>query len=191
MWNIWNKLFKRKMLSENRIKYDIRLTNYEDLDFSLRTLRVCNSFVALPSVWYGYYNEVGTDHTVERLSKIEHIVENTDLIAESFFSIAGKYPNDVALQNQVLNIVLRIYLELSYQKLQTCGKSEIETLSLDFQRDAYIALCSKKLDEMPKTYQHIYKMMMEGKTKEIKNYMAYRKLRHAVGSVVRSVFSRR
>ena len=186
-----NKLISRELILKNELFFHPQLTNYEDLDYSLRILRHCKSFVALPEIWYEYHNEMGKDHTVKRLSKIEHVVENTDIIAASFFALAEKYSADVILQDQITAITLRIYLELCYQKLQTCRLPEIETLCSDFQKNSYIAKCSAKLNEMAGTYQTIYAMLQEGNTKKIRDYMRYRKARHAAGAAARAVLGRR
>lgn len=186
-----NKLISRELILKNELFFHPQLTNYEDLDYSLRILRHCKSFVALPDIWYDYHNESGKDHTVKRLSKIEHVVENTDIIAAAFFGVAEEYPADTVLQDQITAITLRIYLELCYQKLQTCTLPEIRTLCSDFQKNPYIAKCNNKLNEMAGTYQTIYAMLQEGNAKKIRGYMRYRKVRHAAGAAVRAVLGRR
>lgn len=187
----WNKLVSRRLLLDYGIRFNPQLTNYEDLEFSLQVLSRCGSFAALPEVWYEYRNEWGIDHTLQRLSRIEHVVDNTDIIAKAFFDVAEKYPEDLTLQEQITSITLRIYLELCYQKLQTCKLTEIETLCSDFQKNPYIAKCNNKLNEMAGAYQTIYAMLQEGNAKRIRDYMRYRKVRHAAGAAVRAVLGRR
>ena len=187
----WNKLIKRKLIIENKVFFNPQLTNYEDLEFSLQILRYCKSFVALPDVWYEYKNSIGVDHTVERLSQIEHVVDNTNFIARAFFEIMEKYPDDLELRDQITSITLRIYLELCYKKLLTSSLLEIETLCVDFQKNRYITFCNKKLYEMSKTYQIIYGMLQDGNEKKIRDYMRYRNIRHSIGAVARVLLRRR
>ena len=54
-----NKLIRRSILIDNFLRFDSRLTNYEDLEFSVRLLPFIGSFAALKEPYYWYYIDIG------------------------------------------------------------------------------------------------------------------------------------
>lgn len=143
-----NKLIRRSILIDNFLRFDSRLTNYEDLEFSVRLLPYIGSFAALKESYYLYYIEDGNDHTPERVSKIQDIVANTDIIASSFIDyrrfVRSTYGMDVPFLSDIL---LNIYINLIICKAQTCKYPQIKRICLDFSDDKYV---SEHLDKSGK-----------------------------------------
>lgn len=55
---IWNKIFKRKFLLENKIIFDEKISIGEDLEFSVRALILAKKISLLPTSLYTYRTEV-------------------------------------------------------------------------------------------------------------------------------------
>lgn len=54
-----NKIFKRKIVEENNIKFNPEISKFEDLLFSLELLKYCKSMSILPNPFYLYANREG------------------------------------------------------------------------------------------------------------------------------------
>lgn len=135
-----NKFIRRSILTDNLLRFDSRLTNYEDLEFSVRLLPYIGSFAALEEPYYLYYIEDGNDHTPERVSKIRDIVANTDIIASSFTDyrsfVRSVYGMDVPFLSDIL---LSIYIGLIICKAQTCKYYQIKRICMCFAEDKYVS----------------------------------------------------
>lgn len=71
----WNKLIRRKLLTENRIRFHPDMFIMEDFLFSLETLHHCQTVYTLPQVIYRYYqgDGTGTDHAATRLRRVNDL----------------------------------------------------------------------------------------------------------------------
>ena len=87
------------------IHFDARLSNYEDLSFTIQALSQCSSYVAIPAVNYIYRVNYDHDRTVDRIAKIYDLLGNTDIIAESFLQLEKAICEDIGdAKNLVLDL---------------------------------------------------------------------------------------
>lgn len=134
-----NKFIKRSILINSSIRFDGRLTNYEDLEFTMRLLPHITSFAALGEPYYDYRIEYGHDHTPERVAKIENIISNTDIIAQSFLAYCDYVKSSYGLEVPGLRkTLLTIYLNLIACKIRSCKYALVKRICADFAADEYI-----------------------------------------------------
>ena len=176
---VWNKIIKKSILAENKLTFDTRLINYEDMAFSLLVLSRCSTVVVVPQVYYLYRVDYDHDKTVDRIAKIKDIMGNTDIIAELFLEFeqaaiaAGA--TDIC---PVRECLLSIYFELFYTKMRTAGISVIGQYCNDFKEDEYVKQCLKRVKILPKGQQRWYRWILQENKLAIWMYVRYLQFRH-------------
>ena len=176
-----NKLVKKDLFVSNGIKFDVELTNYEDLSAVLQTLCFANTIAILSEPYYIYLIDYYNDRTYDRINIIEDVVKNTDLIAKVFLGyekmIMQKYNVTVP---GLKNIVLGIYFDLLFCKLTTIGYSEIRFLCKSFVDNFYINECIGELRNQCRRNKLLYSLMKKEKTFLIKLLVLYAKTRNYI-----------
>lgn len=136
---VWNKFIRRDIVIQNNIFFDGELTNYEDLEYTLRVLKHCNRIYVTNKIYYTYINQYGKDRTGSRIAAIDDIMSNTDIIAKSFFDLDMAIYNTYGKRIDGLNkIVLQIYGEIFRFKLYSMKYRQIESYCNQFVSDYYV-----------------------------------------------------
>lgn len=176
-----NKLVKKDLFISNGIKFDVELTNYEDLSAVLQTLCFANTIAILSEPYYIYLIDYYNDRTYDRINIIDDVVKNTDLIAKFFLEyermIMQKYNVTVP---GLKNIVLGIYFDLLFCKLTTTSYSKIRFLCKSFVDDFYINECIGELQNQCRRNKLLYSFMKKEKIFLIKLLVLYAKTRNYI-----------
>ena len=176
---VWNKFFRRSVLIEHNLRFDRRLTNYEDLVFSLCVIGKCKAIVALPGTFYVYRVDYDHDRTVDRIAHIQDVMGNTDLIAEAFVQYERAAAEAGAKDTkQVWECLRNVYFELFYVKMQTTALSRIPAYCKDFQRNVHVQRCLKKVGFSSDDQQRWYRWICRENAVRIWSYVRYRHIRH-------------
>ena len=160
---VWNKLFRRSLLTENGIRFDRGLTNYEDLAFSLDALACSDRCLVLPEVCYQYNTDYDHDRTVDRIAKIDKVAANTDLVASRFFELADRCGFENEDRESAKIIVLRIYLDLFRVKLQTAPLGEVRRHCAEFAADRYFRACEEALPRLSERERVFHGQIVAGR----------------------------
>lgn len=176
-----NKLVKKDLFISNGVKFDVGLTNYEDLSAVLQTLCFANTIAILSEPYYIYLIDYYNDRTYDRINIIDNVVKNTDLIAKVFLEyekmIMQKYNVTVP---GLKNIVLGIYFDLLFCKLTTTSYSKILFLCKSFVDDFYINECIGELQNQCRRNKLLYSFMKKEKIFLIKLLVLYAKTRNYI-----------
>lgn len=176
---VWNKFIKRSVLMDHNLRFDARLTNYEDLAFTLQDLSKCASFAAVSDVNYLYRVDYDHDRTVDRIAKIDDLLGNTDIIAESFAQLEQAICTASGESTDALKVCLRnIYFELFGVKMKTTGLGGIKRYCRDFVHDDYLKACVERVGIEPGRQEQMYKWIRQEKTMAIWLWTRYGMLRH-------------
>lgn len=182
---VWNKFIKRSLLTNHAIRFDQRLTNYEDLAFSLHVLSKCDSIAVVPQAYYLYQVDYDHDHTVDRIARIDDVIGNTDLIAEKFFELErAMSPEGTAIPDLRI-CLLNIYFELFRVKIQTTPLQAIRRYCADFCSDSYVKQCLAYSGELSPGNQRTYRWIKTENALAIWAYSRYRIFRHFVAKNVK------
>lgn len=185
-----NKLFRRRLLLEHHIQFDVSLTNYEDLAFSLQALSVSKQITILPDALYIYKTDYNHDRTVDRIQKIKNLAQNTDVIAEAFFCVSQMCGFDCEAEMRLKSIVFSIYLGLFEVKMQTTALRGIQKQCEDFSVDLFLKECEDALLLLPKTKQKLYRNICEKRIVLLWLKYKYLTLRHTVARFVKPFLKR-
>lgn len=174
-----NKFIKRTVLIENALRFDPRLINYEDLSFTLQALSKCTSFAAVPDVSYLYCVDYDHDRTVDRIARIDDLLGNTDIIAESFAQLEQAIHTSGGEYTDALKVCLRnIYFELFRVKMKTTGLGGVSRYCRDFIRDGYVKTCVESVGIEPGSQERLYNWIRQEKAVAIWLWTRYGMLRH-------------
>lgn len=181
---VWNKFIRREILINNDIWFNSRLNNYEDLDFTLRALTVCQNISILGTPYYVYQNEYGKDRTSFRIAKIDDIMENTDIIAKSFFALDEKMEalNGIHIP-EIYSIILQIYLEIFRNKMQTSKMNQVVYYCQDFMNDSYVKKCLTLCPKMKDSTD--IRRILKNQALRIYIYYHYISIRHKTVNMVK------
>ena len=153
---VWNKAIKRSVLEENQIFFDERLTNYEDLAFSLEVLAKCETAAAVPQAYYCYQLDYDHDHTIDRIARIDDLMGNTDIIAARFVELERAILPGGGQAKELRKCLLEVYMGLFHVKIKTTPLSGVRRYCRDFREDSYVRQCAQYLpDESRAMYEQI------------------------------------
>ena len=83
-FNIWNKIYKKKLLYENNIEFS-ELNLGEDLEFNMRVFRVCHNLGIIPKCYYHYIRDRSGSATSKYIPNWFTVRKNEHAIIKSFF----------------------------------------------------------------------------------------------------------
>lgn len=174
---VWNKIFRRSMLSKNDLCLREDMFLYEDLEFSLRAMEHCNRILFEPTAIYHYRQSEDEGNAGRRLQKIEHIPSLVDSI-ESALDSLSRIKKEV-LQPQKMDILTGLYLVLAREKIDVSNRKAIQQICDDFALWAasHPSLCIDNKYYSMLLHRQVFLL-------SIKKY--HSKLRHAVAIRVKS-----
>lgn len=173
-----NKFIRRSVLNEHTISFDSRLTNYEDLAFSLQVMSKCSKIAVVPEAYYLYRVDYDHDHTVDRIAKIDDIMGNTDMIAERFMELESAMAPDCSEVESLRKCLLGIYFELFGVKTKTTPLNQIKRYCRDFTADKNVQMCLPYLADRNRkmhqwvTQENAWEIWMHHRYIEVRHFVA-------------------
>lgn len=119
--SLCNRIMNRSLLSRWELKLCEDMFLYEDLEFSLRVLKHCDSIYFVRKAIYRYRQAEDGSNAGRRLMRVPHIPALLDQIESAL--------EDEPDKNRIL---LSLYLTLAREKIGVAPKKEIETVCRDF-----------------------------------------------------------
>jgi glycosyltransferase involved in cell wall biosynthesis len=187
---IWNKFVRRSLLISHAITFDPRLTNYEDLAFSLYAISACRRIAALPDCFYIYHVDYVHDRTVDRIGKIDNVVENTDIIAKAFCELIQKQRFHATAEQKAKECLLTIYIELLRMKAETASLQSMKRNCHWFRADRYIEYCADVRKNLTAGNQKLFDWMCAEKALRVWSYGRYCKYRRSLATCIKPLLGR-
>lgn len=185
-----NKFIKRSVLTDNDIRFDQRLINYEDLAFSLHVLSKCKKIAISSRPNYLYKIDSNQDHTSLRISRINNLAGNTDLIGEKFLELEQAISADGAPVIPLRSCLLSVYLELFSVKVKTLSLSQLPGLCASYFNSHYFLSSGSHISGLSVNSQKLYRNIIQKKCFRIWIRSRYLILRHAVAKPVKRILKR-
>lgn len=188
--SVCNKIIKKSILLDHNLWFDPRLANYEDLAFSLYLLSKCSDIVAIPQIHYLYKVNYDHDNTVDRIARIDNLMDNTALIAEAFtaFERSALASGANSIQ-QIRECLLGIYFELFGVKMKTTRIFKIGRYCREFNGDPYVALCMQTCTLSP-GQSRWYCWIQQENAVAIWLFIRYLKFRHFCARNIKRMIGR-
>lgn len=130
---VWNKVFRRKILTDNHIQFDRTLFLYEDLEFVLRYLAHCEKLWNLPEAIYHYRQTEDEGNAGRRLKTIENLsnlVRKIEYAANNMLYV--RKSKDIGISIQIDYMILQLYIVIAKEKIAVSDLDGIREICVHF-----------------------------------------------------------
>lgn len=128
---VWNKVIRRKILTDNWIEFKKEMFIYEDLEFSIRCMTHCNSIYISPEIIYQYRQTEDEGNAGRRLAIIGDLCTVIKPIENALVLLYAK--DGTNKSNEIINsILLKLYSVLLREKVNISSKNEIRNVGVQF-----------------------------------------------------------
>ena len=128
---IWNKVFRRKLLTDNSLYLREDMFLYEDLEYSLRCMSYCNNIMFEREVIYHYRQSEDEGNAGRRLMRVEHLPMLVDKIEDALDKLIEK-KQAILKQKEIKSILFLLYTVLAREKINVSNRSQIRQICDDF-----------------------------------------------------------
>lgn len=174
---IWNKVFKRSFLIDNKLYFRRDMFLYEDLEYSLRCIAHCENILFEPDIIYHYRQ---SESTVLRLKRISHIPIIIREIEKAFDNLLIA-KQEVEKRNVTEKIVVTLYLILAREKISVSNLKEIGTVCDDFA----VWFCDRNYQEI-RSEQAFIDTLLKHRVANLVVRRYYTALRHKIAVKVKN-----
>ena len=127
--SICNKVFRRDLLMEYNLYLREDMFLYEDLEYTIRCMTVCNTILFEPDVFYHYRQREDEGNAGRRLARIDYISSLVSHIEKVLDKLVKK--TGVAFET-ANHILLSLYLVLAREKIAVSSRKQIKQICNDF-----------------------------------------------------------
>lgn len=128
---IWNKVIKRSILIDNKLKFQKDMFLYEDMEFSLRCMACCETIYFCSDIIYHYRQSEDEGNVGRRLKRIDCLpvlIKQIELALDELI----KKKQAKEFQIKIKSILLFLYLVLARAKIDVSNVREIQQICDDF-----------------------------------------------------------
>ncbi len=119
---IWNKIIRRRILTDNKLEFRTDMFLYEDLEYSIRCMEHCDLICFSDDIVYRYRQiEGNAKNRLKRVKSIKTVVDNIEDALESF-----RKTNIVIydIESEKLQILKQLYEVLAREKISVSNRKE-------------------------------------------------------------------
>ena len=175
---IWNKIFRREIISTNGLALDTAMFLYEDFEFVLRYLRCCETIWNVPQAIYHYRQSEDEGNAGRRLKRIDSIPEFLKPIEASFAML----PKAVSEVDRAM-VLQQLHLLLAREKIAVSDIPTIKRVCMDYQQ-----WIQKRL--MPMGQDPYHKYLLEGNARRLFLRNKKTQFRHQIAVRVKALIKR-
>lgn len=128
---IWNKVFRRDLLTEHKLYFREDMFLYEDLEYSIRCMEYCGKILFEPEIIYHYRQSEDERNSGRRLASIDHLHSLTDKIENILYEMVRTKRMDHQ-ECKIKKILMSLYLVLAREKIAVSDKKQIQLICEDF-----------------------------------------------------------
>ena len=124
---IWNKVFRKDIITENSLYLKNDMFLYEDLEYVLRYMAYCRTIWNVPDTVYNYRqpeNEGNANKRIKRLTSINTFVQSIEISMDGLEGIVPVQERNAILQ--------QLYLWVAQGRISVSGISDIHKLCGEF-----------------------------------------------------------
>lgn len=125
---IWNKIIKTSVIKDNNAYFNEELFQFEDLDFSLRCIPLCDKILFSQEILYHYKQAENKDKAKSRLLRINNLSTIVLNLEETFYP----YKTNKVNKEKIMYILKSIYFLLANEKIDYVSLREIKQICCDF-----------------------------------------------------------
>lgn len=177
---VWNKIYKKTLISDNNILFNTDYFLMEDFLFSLECLKVCENIYCLPKALYHYKQSENEKNAFNRLKRIDDLCE---------FSLPFKTAiNELSFGKSGDIVFNKFFLMLLSQKMYYLNKKNIERIAEGLKKHKLFS--EIKRDEIPERYVGFLNDIEESRYFKIRLLNLKTQLRHRIAVLIKSILRR-
>lgn len=129
---VWNKVFRRDILIQNKLELNEDMFLYEDFEFVLRYMQHCDRIWNVPRAVYHYRQSEDEGNAKRRLARIDSIPAFLQPIEEALSGLL--HHNPAVSPEQKARILQQLHLVLAREKVSVSTLTEIKKICREFNR---------------------------------------------------------
>lgn len=174
---VWNKIYKRDLISDNNILFNTKYFLMEDFLFSLECLKVCENIYCLPKALYCYKLSENEKNAFNRLKRIDDLCEYVLPFKTAINELAVDEFGDSVFNN--------FFFMLLSQKMYYANKKDIKKIVENLKSNELFN--EIKQDEIPAMYIGFFKNIEEARYFKIRLLNLKTQARHKIAVLVKSI----
>ena len=129
-----NKVFRSAIIKENQIRFVEGMTLYEDFNFVLNYLAYSEKIFFIDQPYYHYRIDVDHQHLHNRVSNLEKLQSNLELLLSSMLDLSSQTESD-----EMLSVGADLYISLLDLNLLYSNES------IENKRESILAYCNSNV----------------------------------------------
>ena len=175
---VWNKVFRRDILLQNRLMLDTAMFLYEDFEFVLRYMCHCDTIWNVPLAIYHYRQSEDEGNAGRRLKRIPHIPEFLAPIENALKAL----PETVSETDKAM-VLQQLHLVLAMEKIEVSDMQTMQTVCADYQKWS-------QNRQLPMERDQFQKCLLEGRARLLWLRNKKTQLRHWIAVRVKALLKR-
>ena len=174
---VWNKIYRRALISDNNILFNTDYFLMEDFLFSLECLKVCENIYCLPKALYYYKQPENEKNAFNRLKRIDDLCEYVLPFKTAI--------DELAVGKTVDSVFNNFFFMLLSQKMYYANKKEIKKLAESLKNNKLFN--EIKRCKIPAMYAGFLKDIEESRYLKIRFLNIKTQARHKIAVLVKSI----
>ena len=177
---VWNKVFRRRFLLDNRLYLREDMFLYEDLEYSIRCMMCCDNILFEPEIIYHYRQSDDEGNAGRRLAKMEHIFNLVDQI-ENVLDKLTNLKSVKSEQDEIKSILVLLYLVLAREKIAVSNVRQVKQICDDYKK-----CYEKRKIKIPLESQEYSDLLLQRNVLKLILRREYTKVRHRIAVVLKN-----
>ena len=177
---VWNKVFRRRFLLDNRLYLREDMFLYEDLEYSIRCMMCCDNILFEPEIIYHYRQSDDEGNAGRRLAKMEHIFNLVDQI-ENVLDKLTNLKSVKSEQDEIKSILVLLYLVLAREKIAVSNVRQVKQICDDYKK-----WYEKRKIKIPLESQEYSDLLLQRNVLKLILRREYTKVRHRIAVVLKN-----
>ena len=128
---MWNKVFKRKIITEHNLKLNQNMFLYEDLEFVIRYMTYCDKIYNSTEMVYHYRQAEDEGNAKRRLARIDSLSEFILQIEHPLDNMISVLNCDEKTELSIKSILSLLYLVLAREKIGISNRKQMQRICFD------------------------------------------------------------
>ncbi len=174
-----NKIFKSQIIKDNHLRYNEKMTLYEDMDFVLKYLSHISSVLFIPEPLYHYRLLINNSHSVCRTSNLLKARDNLDQLARTV--------NCFSDEDSVHSVMSNLYIDILMSGLlndDNIVKTRQESLA------EYIHNENISEKELSAVNREAYEMIKNGEYRKLHTMVKWKKTKSSLKRRIKKFIGR-
>lgn len=182
-----NKVFLRKIIVDNKIRFNEEMTLYEDFDFVLQYMRYIKNAVFCNQGFYHYRLDADNNHLQKRVSDLDRLIMNLDCLGNSIFETAEM----LDCVSDCKELYGKLYLQLVYRHLLFTKEVSVSAKKVCevYQNNV---LLKQSLDtdmQLNKVDTRFLKLLKESESNSLTSWIYERRVHRCLRLVIKNILT--